>query len=135
MPIRRGSENSETPAATSSRRHVEEAGAEGGAAWGTVGLSVVANLAVRECAADEHDTVGAAEVAAFEREPFLRARAGARGEQRDRAPGAELDGERFQLRPRVERADLGALRERVRDVPCRVVVEDLPADAGVQHLP
>jgi len=67
----------------------------------------------------------AADVAAFKREPFLPAQAGAGGEERDHAERSEFVGENLHLRPRVEGADLLPLRERVGNVAGRVLVQDL----------
>jgi hypothetical protein len=83
---------------------------------------------------DEKDALGTVDVASLEGEPFLRAQAGASGEDRDHSPGPELLGHGLDFLPRLEGADLLPLRERVGNVASGVLVEHLPAHGCIENL-
>jgi len=66
---------------------------------------------------DGDDARRSIEVAAFERDAFLRPQSSARGEHTDRGEaGMELRCDQVHFLPRLERLNLGTLRLRVLDV-------------------
>jgi hypothetical protein len=71
------------------------------------------------------------DIAALEREPLFRAKAGAGNEENERPVGAEFLGKRLQLLPGLEGANLLALRERVGNKLGRILVEDLPGNGRI----
>jgi hypothetical protein len=76
------------------------------------------------------------DVAALERDPLLRPKAGERNQDREHGEGGtELDADRLHVLDRVERGNLSPLRLRVRQQLRGVLVEKPQPDGVGEHLP
>lgn len=115
--------------------HVQDALAQRDAPSLTAALAAPLQLPLRVDALDGDDAGLAVDVPALECDQLLRTQAGACGEDRNgREPRVEFGGHGLDMRPGLERYDLGAARLRVLDRAGGVLLEPVPANRLFEHL-